>query len=60
VSKTSKKKTPNPVAKHMRTYNKAHVYKDKKKESKKNGPKLSHTLRGSSDPLFFILRFFRV
>ena len=28
----------NPVAKHARTFNKAHVHIDRKRESKKNPP----------------------
>lgn len=39
MSRKKRKNQPNPVAKHSRTYNRAKVFKDRKKEMKKNPPK---------------------
>lgn len=44
----------NPVAKHARTFNKANVHKDKKKEQKKGKMKHKKPLRNYSKGAFLL------
>lgn len=44
----------NPVAKHARTFNKAHVHRDKKKEQKKGKMKHKKPLWNSSKGAFLL------